>query len=220
MALEMAAELLQTPADALDIVDGTVMVPDNPVGPTVTLGEVARALAPNSPLRGDRDPYLSAEEWFHTDHQTYPYGSHIAVVVVDRETGGVKLERFLVAYDIGRAINPMLVEGQIAGGVAQGMGGALLEEFVYDDRGQPLAASLADYLLPGIHETPTVELLLAEDSPSRRNPMGIKGAGEAGVTGVGAAIASAIDDAIGIPGAITRLPVTPQRLMDILNSRQ
>jgi carbon-monoxide dehydrogenase large subunit/6-hydroxypseudooxynicotine dehydrogenase subunit gamma len=171
-------------------------------------------------IAGGLEQGLAAEERFHTDHQTYPYGTHIAVVVVDRETGGVKLERFLIAYDIGRAINPMLVEGQIVGGFAQGRGGAILEEFVYDDRGQPLAANLADYLLPGIHETPPVEVLLAEDAPSTRNPMGIKGAGEAGITGVGAAIASAIDDAIGIPGAVTRLPVTPQRLMDILNSRQ
>jgi carbon-monoxide dehydrogenase large subunit/6-hydroxypseudooxynicotine dehydrogenase subunit gamma len=209
-ALAAAAELLQAPISTLDISSGVVYRDDAGSDPSISLGDIARSL----------EPGLAAEERFHTDHQTYPYGSHIAVVVVDRETGGVKLERFLVAYDIGRAINPMLVEGQIAGGVAQGMGGALLEEFVYDDRGQPLAASLADYLLPGIHETPTVELLLAEDSPSRRNPMGIKGAGEAGVTGAGAAIASAIDDAIGIPGAITRLPVTPQRLMDILNSRQ
>ena len=129
------------------------------------------------------------------------------------------MKRFVVHYDVGRIINPSLCEGQIVGGAAQGIGGAVMEEFVYNDQGQPLAANLADYVMPGIHDMPTLDLLLAEDHPSRRNPMGIKGAGEAGVTGVGAAIAAAIDDAIGRPGAITQIPVTPQRLMDILNSR-
>jgi carbon-monoxide dehydrogenase large subunit/6-hydroxypseudooxynicotine dehydrogenase subunit gamma len=148
----------------------------------------------------------------------YPYGVHIAVARVDREPGGVEIERYLAAYDIGRAINPMLIEGQMAGGFAQGLGGALFEEFVYDIRGQPLAVTLADYLMPTACEIPALEILLAEDAPSPLNPLGLKGAGEAGVNGVGAAIAAAIDDAIGIPGAITRLPVTPQRLKEILAS--
>jgi carbon-monoxide dehydrogenase large subunit/6-hydroxypseudooxynicotine dehydrogenase subunit gamma len=217
MALEMAAELLQTPADALDIVDGTVLVPGNPAGPTVTLGEVAKALAPNSPTRGDRDPYLSAEEWFHTDHQTYPYGIHMAVVAIDGGTGMARIERYFMAYDIGRAVNPMLVEGQLMGGFAQGLGGALMEEFVFDAGGEPLSVTYVDYLVPTLHDVPVPEILLTEDAPSARNPLGIKGAGEAGVTGAAAAIASAIDAAIGVPGAVTRLPVTPQRLKKILD---
>jgi CO/xanthine dehydrogenase Mo-binding subunit len=110
----------------------------------------------------------------------------------------------------------MLVEGQIVGGFAQGMGGALFEEFLYDENGEPLAVTFADYLMPTAHETPSVTVLLREDAPSPRNPLGIKSAGEAGVTGVGGAIASAIDQAIGIPGAVTRLPVTPQRLKALL----
>jgi CO/xanthine dehydrogenase Mo-binding subunit len=138
------------------------------------------------------------------------------VVRVDRETAGVSVERYLAAYDIGRAVNPMLIEGQIAGGFAQGLGGALLEEFVYDERGQPLSVTFADYLMPTAGEVPLLEMLLTEDAPSPLNPLGLKGAGEAGVNGVGAAIAAAIDDAIGRPGAVTRLPVTPQRLKQIL----
>jgi len=146
----------------------------------------------------------------------YPYGVHVAVVRADRETGGVTIERYLMAFDVGRAVNPMLVEGQLAGGLAQGIGGALLEEFLYDERGEPLSVNFADYLMPTAREVPTSTVLISEDAPSPLNPLGLKGAGEGGINPVGAAIASAIDDAIGIPGAITRLPVTPQRLRDIL----
>jgi aerobic carbon-monoxide dehydrogenase large subunit len=145
---------------------------------------------------------------------------HVAVVRVDRDTGGVAIERYLTAYDIGRAVNPMLIEGQIAGGFAQGVGGALLEEFAYDGRGEPLSVTLADYLMPTAHDIPPLEVIVTEDAPSPLNPLGLKGAGEAGVNGVGAAIAAAIDDAIGVLGAVTRLPVTPQRLREILADRK
>ena len=114
------------------------------------------------------------------------------------------VERYLVAYDIGRAVNPMLVEGQIVGGVAQGLGGALFEEFVYDERGEPLAVTFADYLMPTAREMPPIDVLITEDAPSPLNPLGLKGAGEGGINAVGAAIAAAIDDAIGMPGAVTR----------------
>ncbi len=216
-ALDMAGELMQQPPDTLDIVDGRVIRKDQPSGPSMTLGEIAVHLAPTSKTRGERAPGLSVDGWFHTKHQVYPYGIHLAVVKVDRGTGGVTVERFVIAYDIGRAINPALVEGQIVGGFAQGLGGALYEEFTYNERGDPLATTFADYLLPTVHETPEIEVMLREDFTSPLNPLGIKGAGESGVTGVGAAIASAIDDAIGIPGAVTQLPVTPQRMRQILN---
>ena len=175
-------------------------------------------LEPTSKTLGGREPGLSALGWFRVAHQVYPYGGHLAVVKVDRETGGVTVERFVIAYDIGRAINPALVKGQIAGGFAQGLGGALLEEFTYNEHGDPLAVTFADYLMPTLHEVPEVEILLVEEYTSPLNPLGIKGAGESGITAVGAAIASAIDDAIGIPGAVTQLPVTPQRLKAILSS--
>jgi CO/xanthine dehydrogenase Mo-binding subunit len=137
-------------------------------------------------------------------------------VRVDRETCGVVVERFFVGYDIGRSINPMLVEGQVVGGAAQGIGAALGEEFVYDASGQPLSVTLADYLMPTIAEVPAIEVALFEDAPTPLNPLGVKGAGEAGINAAGAAIAAAIDDAIGRPGAIRRLPVTPAQLHALL----
>jgi carbon-monoxide dehydrogenase large subunit/6-hydroxypseudooxynicotine dehydrogenase subunit gamma len=218
-ALSTAAELLQTTPDALDIVNGEVVPRQGRPGPSISLGKIAHALSPTSKTVGDREPGLSADGWFRVDHQVYPYGSHVAVVRVDGETGGVEVERYHIAYDIGRAINPALVEGQIVGGYAQGLGGALLEEFTYSERGDPVAVTLADYLLPAVHETTVPDVLLREDYATPRNPLGIKGAGESGITGVGAAIASAIDDAIGIPGAVTQIPVTPQRLKQILSKR-
>jgi carbon-monoxide dehydrogenase large subunit len=215
-AIEVAAELLQQSADTLDVVDGTVMRKGAVAGPSMTLAAIAQALEPASKLRGARAPGLAADGWFHCDHMNYPYGVHVAVAKVDRETGGVTLERYLLAFDIGRAVNPMLVEGQLAGGFAQGVGGTLLEEFRYDERGEPLSVNFADYLMPTAREVPALDVLISEDAPSPLNPLGLKGAGEGGVNAVGAAIASAIDDAIGIPGAITTLPVTPQRLREIL----
>jgi carbon-monoxide dehydrogenase large subunit/6-hydroxypseudooxynicotine dehydrogenase subunit gamma len=219
-ALNMAAELMQSPVETLDIIGGEVVIKDRKGGPSMSLGQIAKALEPASKTRGDREPGLSAEGWHYADHQVYPYGNHLAVVKVDPETGGVTVLRYVIGYDIGRALNPMLVKGQIAGGFAQGLGGALMEEFTYNDRGDPLSATFADYLLPTVRETPDVEIVLTEDYPSPLNPLGIKGAGESGVNAVGAAIASAIDDAIGIPGAITQIPVTPQRLKAIIDGKK
>ena len=105
---------------------------------------------------------------------TYPYGVHVAQVRVDRETGGVAVERFLVAYDIGRAVNPMMIEGQIAGGYAQGLGGALYEEFLYSEDGQPLSVTFADYLMPTACEVSKVDVLVTEDAPSPLNALGLK----------------------------------------------
>jgi carbon-monoxide dehydrogenase large subunit/6-hydroxypseudooxynicotine dehydrogenase subunit gamma len=209
LALEHAAPLLQTPAEALTIVKGRVQRRDEPTGPSLELGELARRL----------NSGLATEGAFNTAHMTYPYGVHVAVVAIDRDTGHVKVERYAIAYDVGRAVNPMLVEGQLVGGLAQGLGGALSEEFVYDDRGEPLATTFADYLVLTAHEVPAVDVLITEDAPAPGNPLGIKGAGEGGVNAVGAAIAAAIDDAIGRPGAITRLPVTPARLRALIQQR-
>jgi carbon-monoxide dehydrogenase large subunit/6-hydroxypseudooxynicotine dehydrogenase subunit gamma len=215
-ALDMAAELMQDRPDALEIVDGRV-VHKHRAGPSITLAEIADHLAPTSKTLGEREPGLSSEGWFRVKHQVYPYGIHFALVKVDCETGSVRVERYVIAYDIGRAINPALVEGQIVGGFTQGLGGALMEEFTYNEHGDPLATTFADYLLPTLAEMPPIEVMLREDYRSPLNPLGIKGAGESGITGVGAAIASAIDDAIGLPDAVTQLPITPQRLKRILN---
>jgi CO/xanthine dehydrogenase Mo-binding subunit len=219
-ALNMAAELMQAPAETLDIVNGEVAIKGRSGGPSMSLGEIAKALSPTSKLRGDREPGLSAEGWHYADHQVYPYGNHLAVVKVDPDTGAVTVERYVIGYDVGRALNPTLVKGQISGGFAQGLGGALMEEFTYNENGEPLAVTFADYLLPTVKETPDVEIVLTEDYPSPLNPLGIKGAGESGVNGVGAAIAAAIDDAIGIPGAVTELPVTPQKLKAMIDTKR
>jgi CO/xanthine dehydrogenase Mo-binding subunit len=155
---------------------------------------------------------LSAEATFESTHMVYPYGVHVAAVRLDPETGSVDIERYVIAYDVGKAVNPKLVEGQIAGGLAQGIGGALLEEFRYDASGDPLSVTFADYLMPTAREVPEVSVLVSEDAPSPLNPLGQKGAGEGGANPVGAVIASAIDDALQSPGAVTQLPITPQRL--------
>jgi carbon-monoxide dehydrogenase large subunit/6-hydroxypseudooxynicotine dehydrogenase subunit gamma len=219
LALDVAAQLLQAPAEDLTIENGRVLRKGLPSGPSLDLGEIAKKLAPGSELLKGRAPGLAAEGWFTTEHMTYPYGVHVAVVAVDRETGGVDVERYMIGYDVGRAVNPMLIEGQLAGGFAQGLGGALFEEFCYDERGEPLSTTFADYLIPSAREVAPLELLLTEDAPSPRNPLGLKGAGEGGVNAVGAAIASAIDDALGQPGAVTRLPVTPARLRALLKKQ-
>jgi len=204
--LEAAAELMQSRADALDIVDGEIVRHGRP-GPSMPLAELARIL-PNT---------LSAEDTFESTHMVYPYGVHVAVVRVDADTGSVAIERYVIAYDVGKAVNPKLVEGQIVGGLAQGVGGALLEEFLYDENGEPLSVTFADYLMPTAREVPDVSILVSEDAPSPLNPLGLKGAGEGGANPVGAAIASAIDDALQRPGLVTQLPVTPQRLKVILH---
>jgi carbon-monoxide dehydrogenase large subunit/6-hydroxypseudooxynicotine dehydrogenase subunit gamma len=205
-ALAAAAELLQAPADTLSIEDGIIRNQDDPAGPSVTLGEISRRM----------EGGLGAEGFHNTDSTTFPYGIHFAVVSVDEETGRITVEQFMIAYDVGAAVNMMTLEGQLVGGCIQGIGGALYEEFVYDDQGEPLAVTFADYLLPGLHEAPAIDCMITEDAPSPHNALGIKGGGEGGINGVGAAIAGAIDEAIGIPGAVTQLPVTPQRLRDIL----
>jgi aerobic carbon-monoxide dehydrogenase large subunit len=220
LALGYAAELLQTPAAALDIIDGVVRraAPGaaTPPGPSIALGDLARRVRPGSDLLAGRTPGLTAEAWFSTAHTVFPFGAHFAVVRVDRDTGRVTVERLAIAYDVGRAVNPMMLEGQLVGGAVQGLGGALLEEFTYGENGDPLAVTFADYLIPTLGDVPSIETLINEDAPSPRNPLGLKGGGEAGINAIGAVIASAIDDAIGIPGAVTELPVTPQRLRAIL----
>jgi aerobic carbon-monoxide dehydrogenase large subunit len=142
LALDMAAQLLQADAASLAIVGGNVVRAATPDQPLIGLGDIASHLRPNSPSRGARDPGLAAEGWFNLGHMTYPYGVQIAMVAIDRDTGAVRVERMLIAYDVGRAINPMLVRGQLVGGLAQGLGGALLEEFRYDECGQPLSVTL------------------------------------------------------------------------------
>src|SRR6188472_3296986 len=206
--LGTAAELMQTSPDLLDIVGDEIVRTDGP-GTTMKLAELATA----------RPDAMTAEAEFKSSHMVYPYGAHVVQLKLDTETGAVAIERYLVAFDIGRAVNPMLVEGQIVGGLAQGLGGAQFEEFTYTEGGDPLAVTFADYLMPTAREMPRVETFVSEDAPSPLNTYGFKGAGEGGITPVGAAIASAIDDALERPGAVTQLPVTPWRIKAMLRGQ-
>ncbi|HET7466643.1 MAG TPA: xanthine dehydrogenase family protein molybdopterin-binding subunit [Candidatus Dormibacteraeota bacterium] len=192
--LESAAEQLEAAPDDL------VLAPD---------GVSVRG----APSRSVPLPALSVEDRFVCELLGFPYGIHLAAVEVDPATGAVRVHRYAVAYDIGRCINPMIVRGQVAGGFAQGLGGALLEEFAFDANGQPLAASFMDYLLPTSEDVPDLELLITEDAPSPLNPLGVKGAGEGGTAAVGGAIANAVADALGVE--VTRLPLSPQRVMEL-----
>ena len=203
--LGAAAEMMQTSPYLLDIVGDEIVRTGGP-GTTMKLAELATA----------RPEAVTAEAEFKSNHMVYPYGAHVVQLKLDTETGAVAIERYLVAFDIGKAVNPMLVEGQIIGGLAQGLGGALFEEFTYTDGGDPLAVTFVDYLMPTAREVPAVETFLSEDAPSPLNTYGFKGAGEGGITPVGAAIASAIDDALQRPGAVTQLPITPQRLKALI----
>jgi CO/xanthine dehydrogenase Mo-binding subunit len=145
----------------------------------------------------------------------FPYGVHLALVEIDQRTGFIKVPKYLIAFDVGRAINPMLVKGQIVGGFAQGIGGALLEEFSYDSSGQLLSGSFMDYLLPSVAEVPEVEVMLTEDSPSPLNPLGVKGAGEGGTVAVGATLANAVCDAFDGLVDIRQLPLTPELVLKL-----
>src|ERR671921_365364 len=215
-ALRVAAGMLEAASEDLRLESARVWVAGFP-DKSVSLGEIAAACEPHSGLAEGEAPGLGSRRTFSVDHMTYPYGVHLAQVEVDPGTGGVEVRRYFIAYEVGRAVNPTLVEGQLIGGAAQGLGGALLEEFRYDESGQPLAATFIDYLEPTAAEVPRrVETLLCEDAPSPDNPLGLKGAGEGGVVGCGAAIASAIEDALGTPGSISTLPASPAQIRDLV----
>ena len=173
--LAAAAPLLQIAPDRLVLAGGTIHRDGTDTGMSLTdLG---------TPLRADAT--------VRCEHMNYPYGAHIAALRIDRETGTVTIEKYLVAYDVGRAVNPMLIEGQLTGGLVQGIGGTLFEEFRYAPNGEPLAATLLDYHLPIAREVPPIDVLNTEDAPSPLNPLGLKGAGEGGINAAGAALAAA-----------------------------
>lgn len=209
-AREVRGRVLKLASDELEVApEDLVMIPE---GVAVRGSETKRVSWERmNELNGGT---FVEEGRFACEFLGYPYGVHVAAVEVDGGTGGVEIKRYGVAYDVGRCINPMLVRGQITGGAAQGIGGALLEEFVYDPLGQPLAASFMDYLLPTVKEVPTLDILVTEDAPSPLNPLGVKGAGEGGTAAAGAAIANAVSDALGVE--VTRLPVSPERVVELI----
>jgi CO/xanthine dehydrogenase Mo-binding subunit len=210
-ARRVASELLETSPDDLVLADGRIHV----AGATergLDLAEIAAACDTLAAARRGEEPGLGARTVYVDERMNYPYGVNLVQVEVDPDTGGVAVRRCFVATECGRAVNPMLVEGQTAGGVAQGLGGALLEQLAYDDSGQPRAATFADYLLPTAAEVPPIDVLLLEDAPTPTNPLGLKGLGESGIVGMGAAVANAVADALGSADAVAALPLTPERV--------
>ncbi len=212
-AKPIGAHLLQADPGSVSVAGGRVIGP----GGSVSLAEVARVWhrAPQN-LPEDVDPgglEVTIGYQPRRDTGTFSYACHAAVVAVDVEIGGVEILDYVIVEDGGRLINPMIVDGQLLGGTAQGIGTALYEEMPFDAEGQPLAATLADYLLPGAAEAPAVRIEHME-TPSPYTEFGQKGIGESGAIGPPAAIANAVNDALaGLGVEIGEVPVTPRRLL-------
>jgi len=234
-ALSIAAEALEASEEDLEIVDGHVRVKGSPgESSSIDLGAVAvlsnplryafdeasqratqfaSAADPNRPPVDAGDaPGLEGSDFYSPIRSTFANGMHAVVVETDPQTAEIKILRYCVVHDCGTIINPLIIEGQIHGGVAQGVGGALYERMEYHPNGQLLNASFMDFLMPYASEVPTVEIDHLE-TPSPLNPLGVKGAGEAGVIPGSAAIASAIEDAEGI--AIRSMPISPSELFHL-----
>jgi aerobic carbon-monoxide dehydrogenase large subunit len=211
-ALAVAAAELEAAPQDLTIEDGVISVRGAP-GRGLSLAAVAAiasAPRPGYALPGGMDPGLEASGFVRVLQSTYSSGAHAAIVEVDRETGAVRILRYVAVDDCGVMINPMIVEGQVHGGVAHGIGNALLEEIVYDASGQMMTGTLMDYALPRASDVPSLEVLHVV-TPSPLNPLGVKGAGEGGTLPAPAAIANAIADALSARG-IREMPLTRERV--------
>ena len=208
--LSLAASYLDTQPEALDMRHGVIVAKDAPADARqLTLQQVA-ALAESQQRFDDPDTALDATEYFRIEEWTYSYGSHAAHVAVDPETGKLEVLRYVVVEDVGRCINPLTMHGQSVGGAVQGIGGALLEELVYDSGGQLLSGTLMDYLLPTSTDVPNIETVITEDAPSPLNPLGVKGAGEGAILATGAALGNAVAHALAPFGVhITSMPLSP-----------
>jgi carbon-monoxide dehydrogenase large subunit len=216
-AKKAAATMLEVAADDLEIVDGEVRVKGVPAMKK-SLAQIAQALVgvPGYALPAGIPPGLAAACDYEPPAISYTNGTHVVEAEVDAETGGVRLTRYVVVHDCGRIINPMMVDGQVLGGVVHGIGAALFEWMRYDEAGQPLTVTYADYLLPTADVVPQIEIDHME-SPTPLNPLGVKGAAEAGTIGAPPAIVSAIEDALRPLGVrISDLPVTPARLRALI----
>jgi len=219
-ALAIAAHQLEASAGDLDLDGGVIRVRGVP-GRELTLAAVASAAyAAGKRLPKGMEPGLETTRFYDPYFGTASNATHLAVVEVDLATCTVRVLRHVVVEDCGRVINPMIATGQTIGGVAQGIGAALLEEVVYDDAGQLVTGTLMDYLVPTASEVPTVEVIHL-DQPSPTTLGGFKGVGEGGTIGAPAAIANAIADALAPLGVeISELPVTPERLFRLLARRR
>ncbi len=218
-ARRAAATMLETSAEDLELVDGYVRVKGVPELRR-SLAEIGKALGgvAGFALPGGLPPGLFAAVDFEPSGLTYTNGSHVAEVEVDIETGAVHLLRYVVVHDCGHMINPMLVEGQVMGGVVHGIGSTLLEWMQYDTEGQPLSTTFADYLLPTADGVPPIEIHHME-SPTPLNPLGVKGAAESGSIGAPSAIIAAVQNALQPMGIqITDLPLTPPKLLAQIRS--
>jgi carbon-monoxide dehydrogenase large subunit len=215
--LRLASASLEIDAADLILRDGRVVVRGAPER-SLSFADLARLALPGPALKSGISPGISEEDFFATDKRPFPYGVHVASVEVDKETGKIKILDYLVTEDVGRKINPMIIEGQMAGGLAQGIGGALLEEFVYDEDGQPLSTNFMDYLLPTAMEMPKAQFISTEDFPSPHNPLGVKGAGEGGITAAGAALANAVSNALGVE--VKRLPLKPDYVLELVKEAE
>jgi CO/xanthine dehydrogenase Mo-binding subunit len=232
-ALRIAADALEVSVDDLEIVGGVVQVKGAPAT-RMSLGTVSVLSNPlryafdeaakaatqfagggdisKPPVADDDEPGLEGKDFYSPTQATFANGMHAAIVETDPVTAEIRILRYCVIHDCGTMINPMIVEGQVHGGVAQGVGGALYERMVYDESGQLLNASFMDFLMPYASEVPIIETDHLE-TPSPLNPLGIKGAGEAGCIPVTAVIASAIEDAEGFP--IRSMPISPVELWEL-----
>jgi carbon-monoxide dehydrogenase large subunit len=202
--LAAAARRLGCEPGAVELIEGRMAAA--PDGQSVSLAELA----------GEG---ISIEESFANSRHAYSYGAHAAHVAVDPRTGEVEVVDYVAVEDVGRIINPMLLKGQIVGAVVQGLGGALLESLVYDNEGQLLTGSLADYLLPTASDFPRIRAFVTETHPSPINPLGAKGAGEGGVVPVGGVIANAVASALAPLKVRPReLPLSPPRIWQLIEA--
>jgi carbon-monoxide dehydrogenase large subunit len=210
-ATQVAAELLECAPQDIRIEDGRVHVAGLPTK-SLPLGKVAHAAIKSKALKALGEPGLNSCTYYYPDTVTWAFGTNGAVVEVDTETFAVRLLKFVATHDPGRAINPVIVEGQLQGGLVQGIGAGMAEELVYDGDGQLLTASLMDYAIPKADDVPLIDVIL-DEHPSVINDLGVKGVGESGCIAPAAVIANAIEDALADLGVTVReVPVTPARL--------
>jgi aerobic carbon-monoxide dehydrogenase large subunit len=218
---KIAGHMLEAAPEDLTIEGGMIAVRGAP-GRTLTVADVARlAYRPaGGTLPPGIDPALEATHYYDPPPATFSNGVHLTVVEVDPETGRVEILRHVVVEDCGKMVNPMIVEGQTHGAVAQGIGNALYEDFTYDENGQPLTTTFMDYLIPGIMEVPSMEVIHVETPPAV-TVSGFKGMAEGGTIGSTAAVANAVADALASLGADVReLPLTPDRVYRLIRGKQ
>ncbi|MQG63613.1 MAG: xanthine dehydrogenase family protein molybdopterin-binding subunit [SAR202 cluster bacterium] len=211
--LSIAAGYMDTETTSLEFSNGRVT--RKAAGESADELDVAQivALAESGAEVDGYETPVEATEYFKVEEWTYAYGSHVAHVAVDPETGKLDVLRYVVVEDVGRCINPLTMHGQSVGGAVQGIGGTVLEELVYDESGQLVSGSFMDYLLPTSQDVPNIDSIILEEAPSPLNPLGVKGAGEGAILATGAALANAVADALSDFGVhITHLPLSPNNI--------